>query len=76
MQKLVIVGYINMGRYIDLSKLIDLEPLTDEALKLIEDEDLIWEINSRADEDFIKKMLRNLDDECIFFIKKALNEVN
>lgn len=49
-----------MGRYIDLSKLIDLEPLTDEALKLIEDEDLIWEINSRADEDFIKKMLRNL----------------
>lgn len=60
MQKLVIVGYINMGRYIDLSKLIDLEPLTDEALKLIEDEDLIWEINSRADEDFIKKMLRNL----------------
>lgn len=76
MLKLVIVGYINMGRYIDLSSVIDFEPLTDDVLRLIEDDDLIWEINRRADKDFIKKMLLELDEESFDLIKEALNEIN
>ena len=76
MLKLVIVGYINMGRYIDLSSIIDFEPLTDDVLRLIEDDDLIWEINRRADKDFIKKMLLELDEESFDLIKEALNEYN
>ena len=76
MLKLVIVGYINMGRYIDLSSVIDFEPETDEVLRLIEDEDLIWEINKRADKNFIKKMLLELDEESFNLIKEALNESN
>lgn len=76
MPKLVIVGYINMGRYIDLSSVIDFEPLTDDVLRLIEDDDLIWEINRRADKDFIKKMLLELDEESFDLIKEALNEIN
>lgn len=74
MQKLVIIGYINMGRYIDLSSVIDFEPLTDDVLRLIEDDDLIWEINRRADKDFIKKMLLELDDEAFTLIKESINE--
>ena len=76
MLKLVIVGYINMGRYIDLSSVIDFEPLTDDVLRLIEDEDLIWEINKRADKNFIKKMLLELDEESFDLIKEVLNEIN
>lgn len=76
MQKLVIIGYINMGRYIDLSSVIDFEPLTDDVLRLIEDEDLIWEINRRADKNFIKKILLELDEESFDLIKEALNEIN
>lgn len=76
MLKLVIVGYINMGRYIDLSSIIDFEPLTDDVLRLIEDDDLIWEINRRADKDFIKKMLLELDEESFDLIKETLNEYN
>lgn len=76
MPKLVIIGCINMGRYIDLSSVIDFEPLTDDVLRLIEDDDLIWEINRRADKDFIKKMLLELDEESFDLIKEALNEIN
>lgn len=76
MQKLVIIGYINMGRYIDLSGVIDFEPLTDDVLRLIEDDDLIWEINRRADKSFIKKMLLELDEESFDLIKETLNEIN
>lgn len=76
MQKLVIVGYINMGHYIDLSNVIDFEPLTNDVLRLIEDEDLIWEINRRADKNFIKKMLLELDEESFNLIKESLNEIN
>lgn len=76
MQKLVIIGYINMGRYIDLSGVIDFEPLTDDVLRLIEDDDLIWEINRRADKNFIKKMLLELDEESFDLIKETLNEIN
>ena len=76
MQKLVIIGYINMGRYIDLSSVIDFEPLTDDVLRLIEDEDLIWEINRRADKNFIKKMLLELDEESFDLIKETLNEID
>lgn len=65
-----------MGRYIDLSSVIDFEPLTDDVLGLIEDEDLIWEINRRADKNFIKKMLLELDEESFDLIKEALNEIN
>lgn len=65
-----------MGRYIDLSSVIDFEPLTDDVLRLIEDEDLIWEINRRADKNFIKKMLLELDEESFDLIKEALNEIN
>ena len=74
MQKLVIVGYINMGHYIDLSGVIDCEPLTDDVLRLIEDDDLIWEIRRRADKFFIKKMLLELDDETFTLIKESINE--
>lgn len=76
MQKLVIIGCINMGRYIDLSSVIDFEPLTDDVLRLIEDDDLIWEIRRRADKNFIKKMLLELDEESFDLIKEALNEIN
>lgn len=76
MQKLVIIGYINMGRYIDLSSVIDFEPLTNDVLRLIEDDDLIWEINRRANKDFIKKMLLELDEESFDLIKESLNEIN
>lgn len=65
-----------MGRYIDLSGVIDFEPLTDDVLRLIEDEDLIWEINRRADKNFIKKMLLELDEESFDLIKETLNEIN
>lgn len=65
-----------MGRYIDLSSVIDFEPLTDDVLRLIEDEDLIWEIRRRADKNFIKKMLLELDEESFDLIKEALNEIN
>lgn len=63
-----------MGRYIDLSSVIDFEPLTDDVLRLIEDDDLIWEIRRRADKDFIKKMLLELDDETFTLIKESINE--
>lgn len=76
MQKLVIVGYINMGRYIDLSNVIDIEPETYEVLQLIEDDDLIWEINRRANKDFIKKMLLELDEESFDLIKNSINEID
>lgn len=65
-----------MGRYIDLSGVIDFEPLTDDVLRLIEDDDLIWEINRRADKNFIKKMLLELDEESFDLIKETLNEIN
>lgn len=65
-----------MGRYIDLSGVIDFEPLTDDVLRLIEDDDLIWEINRRVDKNFIKKMLLELDEESFDLIKETLNEIN
>lgn len=65
-----------MGRYIDLSSVIDFEPLADDVLRLIEDDDLIWEIRRRADKIFIKKMLLELDEESFDLIKEALNEIN
>lgn len=61
-----------MGQYIDVT----FEKDVDELLELIDDEDLIREISSRTNDDFINKMIQKLDTESIELIRKYINESN
>lgn len=61
-----------MGRYV----YITLEKSIDAIFELIDDEDLISEINYRANDKFINKMIQKLDTESIELIRKHINESN
>lgn len=66
--------------YIDLSRVIDTEPLVSDVLSLISDEDLIDEINKRCIRDkfikdkFIIDMMNSLDDDTIDTIAEYINQ--
>lgn len=66
MWRLETVGFINMGKYIDLRTVIDVEPEVSQVLGLIED--LLSEFWQRMDEDYCK-------DSDIRIIKKIIDEV-
>lgn len=61
--------------YIDLSSIIDVEPLVSDVLSLISDGDLIEEINKRCIRDrFIVDMMDSLDDDTINTITEYINQ--
>lgn len=61
--------------YVDLSSIIDVEPLVSDVLSLIPDEDLIDEINKRCSRDkFIIDMMNSLDDDTIDTITEYINQ--
>lgn len=61
--------------YVDLSSIIDVEPLVSDVLSLIPDEDLIDEINKRCIRDrFIIDMMNSLDDDTIDTITEYINQ--
>lgn len=61
--------------YVDLSSIIDVEPLVSDVLSLISDEDLIDEINKRCIRDkFIIDMMNSLDDDTIDTITEYINQ--
>lgn len=61
--------------YVDLSSIIDVEPLVSDVLSLIPDGDLIEEINKRCIRDrFIVDMMDSLDDDTIDIITEYLNQ--
>lgn len=65
-----------MGKYLDLSLLVDVEPETSEVLSLVEDEDLQFEFWSRLGreffEDFVKAYCKQPDIE---IMKEILDEM-
>lgn len=48
-----------MGKYLDLTSVIDVEPPVSQVLPLIEDEDLQDEFWQRLDEEFFKDFVSN-----------------
>lgn len=61
--------------YVNLSSIIDVEPLVSDVLSLISDEDLINEINKRCIRDkFIIDMMNSLDDDTIDTITEYINQ--
>lgn len=61
--------------YVDLSSIIDVEPLVSDVLSLIPNEDLIDEINKRCIRDrFIIDMMNSLDDDTIDTITEYINQ--
>lgn len=61
--------------YVDLSSIIDVEPLVSDVLSLIPDGDLIEEINKRCIRDkFIVDMMDSLDDDTINTITEYINQ--
>lgn len=61
--------------YVNLSSIIDVEPLVSDVLSLISDEDLIDEINKRCIRDkFIIDMMNSLDDNTIDTITEYINQ--
>ena len=76
MWRLETIGFINMGKYIDLCTVIDVEPEILQALGLIEDEDLLSEFWQRMDEDFFRVFVEDYcKDSDIRIIKKIIDEV-
>ena len=64
-----------MSRYLDLIDLIDVQPLTTEVLKLVEDEDLAEEFRLRLDEEFFRNFLKdNCSRQDIEIIKKVMSD--
>jgi len=65
-----------MGKYIDLSSVIDVEPSVSQVLNLVEDEDLLSEFWQRMDEDFFRVFVKDYcKDSDIRIIKKIIDEV-
>lgn len=65
-----------MGKYIDLSSVIDVEPSVPQVLNLVEDEDLLSEFWQRMDEDFFRVFVEDYcKDSDIRIIKKIIDEV-
>lgn len=65
-----------MGKYIDLSSVIDVEPSVFQVLNLVEDEDLQDEFWQRMDEDFFRVFVEDhCKDSDIRIIKKIIDEV-
>lgn len=61
--------------YVDLSSIIDVEPLVSDVLSLIPDGDLIEEINKRCIRGkFIIDMMDSLDDDTINTITEYINQ--
>ena len=76
MWRLETIGFINMGKYIDLSSVIDVEPSVSQVLNLVEDEDLLSEFWQRMDEDFFRVFVKDYcKDSDIRIIKKIIDEV-
>lgn len=57
MWKLVTIGFINMGKYIDLSSVIDVKPEVSHVLNLVDDADLQDELWQRLDVEFFKEFV-------------------
>lgn len=65
-----------MGKYLDLSLLIDTEPPTSEVLSLVEDEDMQYEFWSRLDEEFFREFVEShCKQNDITIMKKIIDEM-
>lgn len=62
-----------MSKYLDLSRVIDIEPETCEVLSLVEDCDILEEVNNRCNYNFLNTLVRDyLGDEDIDSLKDIL----
>lgn len=65
-----------MGKYLDLSLLIDAEPPTSEVLSLVEDKDLQDEFQQRLDGNFFRSFIKDYcTDADIDIIIEVMEEV-
>lgn len=63
-----------MGRFFDLSKVIDIESYTHEILNVCEDEDILQEFNNRLDKDFFELFLKDYcTDDDLVIIKSLID---
>lgn len=65
-----------MGKYLDLTSVIDVEPPVSQVLPLIEDEDLQEEFWARLDREFFKDFIEDYCKQCdIIMMREIIEEV-